>query len=37
MHAVLAHPDLDDVLDGFGKKNEKNWSDEDKRKDRKVL
>jgi len=37
MRAVLAHPDLDDALDGFNKKDAKTWTDEEKRKDRKAL
>ncbi len=37
MRVVLAHPDLDDALDGFNKKDAKIWTDEEKRKDRKAL
>jgi hypothetical protein len=32
MRAVLAHNDLDDSLDGFGKKDYNAWSVEEKRK-----
>jgi hypothetical protein len=34
---VLSQTNLDDALDGFGKKDVKTWTDEEKRKDRKVL
>jgi hypothetical protein len=34
---VLSQTDLDDALDGFGKKDVKTWTDEEKRKDRKAL
>uniref|UniRef100_A0ACD5Y5J0 Uncharacterized protein n=1 Tax=Avena sativa TaxID=4498 RepID=A0ACD5Y5J0_AVESA len=38
MRAILAQTsDLDDALDGFGEKDAKSWSDEEKRKDRKAL
>uniref|UniRef100_A0ACD5YJF3 Uncharacterized protein n=1 Tax=Avena sativa TaxID=4498 RepID=A0ACD5YJF3_AVESA len=38
MRAILAQTsDLDEALDGFGEKNAKTWSAEEKRKDRKAL
>jgi hypothetical protein len=37
MREVLSQTDLDDALDGFMKKDVKTWTDEEKRKDRKVL
>src|SRR5664279_3297818 len=37
MRAILAHPDLDDALEAFGKKEQKSWTDKEKRKDRKAL
>ncbi len=37
MRAIFAHTDLDDALDNFGNKDQKSWSDEEKRKDRKAL
>jgi hypothetical protein len=38
MRAILAQTsDLDDVLDGFGKKLVVSWTEEEKRKDRKAL
>jgi hypothetical protein len=37
MRAVLSQTNLDDALDGFGKKNVKTWTDEERRKDRKAL
>jgi hypothetical protein len=37
MRAVLSQTDLDDALDGFGKKDVKTWTDEGRRKDRKAL
>ena len=38
MRAILTQTtDLDEALDGFGKKDSKSWSDEEKRKDRKAL
>ncbi|KAJ1273039.1 hypothetical protein BS78_06G249600 [Paspalum vaginatum] len=37
MRAVLSQADLDDALDKFGNKDTKNWSDEEKRRDRKAL
>jgi hypothetical protein len=37
MRAVLSQTDLDDALDGFGKKDVKTWMDEEKRKDHKAL
>jgi hypothetical protein len=37
MQIVLAHPNLDDALDGFGQKDQKIWNDEEKQKDRKTL
>jgi hypothetical protein len=37
MWAVLSQTDLDDALDGFGKKDVKTWTDEERCKDRKVL
>src|SRR5664279_419035 len=37
MRAILAHPDLDEALEAFGKKEQKSWTYEDKRKDRKAL
>ena len=37
MQAVLAQShDLDDALDGFGKKPKDKWTNEEKRKDHKV-
>jgi hypothetical protein len=33
MWFVLAHPDLDDALNGFNKKDQSTWTDEEKRKD----
>jgi hypothetical protein len=36
MRAVLSQTDLDDALDGFGKKDVKTWTDEERRKDRKA-
>jgi hypothetical protein len=35
--AVLSETNLDDALDGFGKKDAKTWTDEEKRKDHKAL
>jgi len=37
MRAVLSQSDLDNALDGFGKKDSKTWIVDEKRKDRKVL
>jgi hypothetical protein len=37
MQEVLLQTDLDDALDGFGKKNVKTWTDEERRKDCKAL
>jgi hypothetical protein len=38
MREILAHTsDLDDALDGFGKKPVASWTEEEKRKDRKAL
>jgi hypothetical protein len=37
MRAVLAHTDLDDALEKFGGKNSTDWSNDEKRKDRKAL
>ena len=38
MRAVLAQSqDLDDALEGFGKKNKDEWTAEEKRRDRKAL
>ena len=37
MRAVLAHTDLDDTLDNFENKDQKSWSDEEKRKDYKAF
>jgi hypothetical protein len=37
MRAVLAHPDLDEALDGFGGKEPKAWTEDEKRRDRKAL
>jgi hypothetical protein len=37
MRAVLAHHDLDDALEGFGKKDRKAWTPDEERKDRKAL
>jgi hypothetical protein len=37
MRVVLSQIDLDDALDGFGKKDVKTWTDEERRKDRKAL
>jgi hypothetical protein len=37
MRAVLAHADLDDVLDKFGNKDSKTWSDDEKKKYHKAL
>jgi hypothetical protein len=37
MRVVLSQTDLDDALDGFGKKDVKTWTDEEKRKDHKAL
>jgi hypothetical protein len=38
MRAILAQTsDLDDALDGFGKKLVASWTEEEKRKDRKAL
>jgi hypothetical protein len=38
MRAILAQTsDLDDALDGFGKKPVASWTKEEKRKDRKAL
>ena len=34
MRAVLAHPDLDEALDGFGGEEQRAWTDDEKRKDR---
>ena len=34
MRAILAHTDLDEALDGFGGKELKAWTDDEKRKDR---
>jgi hypothetical protein len=37
MWVVLAHHDLDDTLEGFGKKDQKAWTPDEARKDRKTL
>ena len=37
MRAVLAHPDLDEALDGFGGKEQKTWTADEKRTDCKAL
>jgi hypothetical protein len=37
MRAVLSQTNLDDALDGFGKKDVKTCTDEERRKDRKTL
>ena len=37
MRAVLAHHDLDEALESFGKKEQKDWTAEEKRKDRMAL
>jgi hypothetical protein len=37
MRTVLSQTNLDDALDGFRKKDVKTWTDEERRKDRKVL
>jgi hypothetical protein len=37
MRAVLMHHDLDDALEGFGKKDRKAWTHDKERKDRKSL
>ena len=37
MRAVLAHPDLDEALDGFGGKEPKAWTEDEKRRDHKAL
>jgi hypothetical protein len=37
MRAMLAHHDLDDALEGFGKKDQKAWTPDEARKDRKAL
>jgi hypothetical protein len=39
MRAILSHADrdLDVALDGFGKKDIRTWTDEERRKDRKAL
>jgi hypothetical protein len=38
MREILAHTsDLDDALDGFGKKPVASWTEEEKQKDRKAL
>jgi hypothetical protein len=37
MWAVLSQTDLDDALDGFGKKDVKTWTDEERHKDHKAL
>jgi hypothetical protein len=37
MRAMLAHHDLDDALDGFGKKDQKAWTPDEARKDHKAL
>jgi hypothetical protein len=37
MWSVLSQTNLDDALDGFGKKDVKTWTDEEKHKDRKAL
>lgn len=38
MRAIVAQTsDLDEALDSFGKKDEKEWTAEEKRKDRKAL
>jgi hypothetical protein len=37
MRVVLSQTDLDDALDGFGKKDVNTWIDEEKRKDHKAL
>jgi hypothetical protein len=37
MRAVLAQADLDDVLDKFGNKDSKTWSDDERKKDCKAL
>jgi hypothetical protein len=34
---VLAHHDMDDALEGFGKKDQKAWTPDEVRKDRKAL
>ena len=37
MRAILTQAKVDDALDKFGNKDSKSWTDEEKRKDRKVL
>ena len=37
MRVVLAHADLDDVLDGFNSKPQASWPIDEKKKDRKAL
>jgi hypothetical protein len=37
MRAVLAHPNLDEALDGFGGKEPKAWTEVEKHRDRKAL
>jgi hypothetical protein len=37
MQEVLSQTDLDVALDGFRKKDDKTWTDEERRKDRKAL
>ena len=37
MRAVLAYHDLDEALESFGKKDQKDWTTEEQRKDCKVL
>ena len=37
MRAVLAHPDLDDALEKFGKADQVTWTPEEVRKDRKAM
>ena len=34
---MLAHADLDEALDGFGGKEEKAWTNDEKRKDHKAM
>ena len=37
MRAILTQAEVDDALDKFGNKDSKSWTDEEKKKDRKVL
>uniref|UniRef100_A0A453I054 DUF4219 domain-containing protein n=1 Tax=Aegilops tauschii subsp. strangulata TaxID=200361 RepID=A0A453I054_AEGTS len=37
MRAILAHTDLDEALDGFGGKEPKAWTKDEKRRDRKAV